>query len=393
MKIENMLIPNTGTGKTWVFTGGAKAAGSYAEEGCFRNCAGLFEEVIRWNMGWESVESRERFVINTAKPGLTVLDIIRDFQSRAACYGPAALVYLSGQEDRSLPEDVFKQALCELENKAREMGAGFLWMPYEGDSAMMADAVLRAVGAQPSLITSQDRARFHLAPALETFEESGKLILKDKPMQWLFIGDSITHGALHTRGGDSLPQLWEKYLKEGLDRRDDVVINTGVSGAMAKDFLDRLDIRYLPYAAADVVIAMFGTNDCCDPDTDSELFYERMLRIAGVVQANNSQFVIRTPQPVKPEAGERAETMKAFVAAARRAAQKSGAILVDHDRNFNKLLKENPAGYDACMSDAIHPNAQGQYRMFREMAYSVGLAKDVPMIRQTCLEHSPNTSQ
>lgn len=386
MKIENMLIPNTGTGKTWIFTGGAKAAGSFAEDGCFRNCAGLFEEVIRWNMGWESVASRERFVINTAKPGLTVLDVIRDFQNRVARYEPAALVCLSGQEDRSLPENIFKQALCELENRAQEVGAGFLWMPYEGDSARMADAVLRAVGAQPSLITSQDRTRLRLVPALETFEESGKLILKEKPMQWLFIGDSITHGALHTRGADSLPQLWEKYLKEGLDRMDDIVVNTAVSGAMAKDFLERIDIRYLPYAAADVVIAMFGTNDCCDPDTEPEMFYERMLQIAELVHANNSQFVIRTPQPVKPEAGERAETMKAFVTAARRAAQMSGAILVDHDRNFSKLLKENPAGYDACMSDAIHPNAQGQYRMFREMAYGVGLAKDVPMMRQNCVE-------
>lgn len=381
-----MLVPNTGTGKTWIFTGGAKAAGSFAQDSCFRNCAGLFEEVIRWNMGWESVASRERFVINTAKPGLTVLDVIQDFQSRVACYGPAALVYLSGQEDRNIPEDVFRHALCELENKACEIGAGFLWMSYEGDSVEMANAVLHAVGAQPSLITSQDKARFQLAPALETFEENGKIILKEKPMRWLFIGDSITHGALHTRGADSLPQLWEKYLKEGLDRMDDIVINTAVSGAIARDFLERLDIRYKPYAAADVVIAMFGTNDCCDPYTDSELFYEYMLQIAELVFTDNSQFVIRTPQPVEPESGGRAETMKAFVAAAKKAAQKSGAILVDHDRNFGKLLKENPAGYNACMSDAIHPNAQGQYRMFREMAYGVGLAKDVPMMRQTCLE-------
>ena len=386
MKIENMLIPGTGTGKTWIFTGGAKAAGSFAEDGCFRNCAGLFEEVVRWDMGWESVASRERFVINTAKPGLTILDIIRDFHSRVACCKPAALVCLSGQEDRGLPEDVFRQALRELENKAQEIGAGFLWMPYEGDSVRMADAVLRAVGAQPSLITSQDRTRFQLVPALETFEEGGKVILKEKPMQWLFIGDSITHGALHTRGADSLPQLWEKYLKEGLGRMDDIVINTAVSGATAKDFLERIDSRYLPYVAADVVTAMFGTNDCCDPDTDQELFYERMIQIAELVRAHNAQFVIRTPQPVKPEAGERAETMNAFVEAARKAAQKSGAILVDHDRSFSKLLKESAEAYNACMNDAIHPNAQGQYRMFREMAYGVGLAKDVPMMRQTCLE-------
>ena len=383
MKIDNMFTPDTG--KRWVFTGGGAAAGSFAEDGCLRNCAGLFEEVVRWEM-IQSIDERERFVINTARPGLNVSDVIMDFQNRVARYAPAALVYLSSQEDRELPEAVFSKKLSELEQRAEKIGAGFLWMPFSGDSFHMAEAILQKVGGWSPRVTQKDKKRFRVEPATETFEENGQLLLKNSPMQWLFIGDSITHGALHTRGADSLPQLWEKYMKEGLNRMDDIIVNTAVSGAMAKDFLGRLDIRYLPYADADVVVAMFGTNDCCDPDETPELFYERMLRIAELVRANKSQLVIRTPQPVKPEAGERAETMKAFVKAMRRAAEESGAILVDHDKNFSTLRRENPKGYDACMSDAIHPNAQGQYRMFREMAYAVGLAEDVPMMQKTCVE-------
>lgn len=56
-------------------------------------------------------------------------------------------------------------------------------------------------------------------------------------MTWLFMGDSITHGAHWTRGYDSIVQLFEKFLKDDLGRTDDIVINTAVSGAYYTDNL------------------------------------------------------------------------------------------------------------------------------------------------------------
>ena len=36
--------------RIWVFTGGAHGAGGFSENRGFRNMAGLFEEVVRWDM-------------------------------------------------------------------------------------------------------------------------------------------------------------------------------------------------------------------------------------------------------------------------------------------------------------------------------------------------------
>lgn len=381
MKITNIFTKDVG--KCWIFTGGAAAAGCFSRIGCFRGCAGLVEEVIRWDMLKETLAERERFVFNTARPGLTVWDVLAEFEERVSRYRPSALVYLSGEEDRALDPGTFADGLRRLEQRAEEIGAGFLWL-YAQDPLTDANAVLGAVGAPPSRVTEEDRKRYRLVPEQETFPQTGVLRLKDAPMRWLFIGDSITHGALHTRGFDSLPQLWEKYVREDLCRPDDTVINTGVSGATAKEFLDRLDIRYTPYADADVVVAMFGTNDCCFPDTDADIFLKRMCIIADLVHKNGGQLVIRTPQPVKPESGPRAEDMLSFVEAARQAADRCGAVLVDHFRNFDALRRTDPAAYDACMGDAIHPGPRGHYRMFREMAYAAGLCARGAMLGQSC---------
>ena len=49
---------------------------------------------------------------------------------------------------------------------------------------------------------------------------SEKLKEKDK-MTWLFMGDSITHAALWTKGYDGIAQTFEKYLKDEMGRASD----------------------------------------------------------------------------------------------------------------------------------------------------------------------------
>lgn len=73
------------------------------------------------------------------------------------------------------------------------------------------------------------------------------------------MGDSITHGVV-TNGYDNVPQLFAKYLDE-LGRKDDVVINTGVSNATIATTLDQIETRLKRYQP-DVAVIMLGTNDC-----------------------------------------------------------------------------------------------------------------------------------
>lgn len=373
-------------GKTWVFTGGEFAAGGFTVNQAFRSTSGLFEEVIRWDMGNVSVAGRERFVFNTAKAGLNVLDIKREFEERIAYYHPAAVVYLSGREDRALDREAFQEGLRELERLTRQIGAEW-FLAYAGeDSLESANEILRMVGAAPSLVTERDRSRWKLVPVRDEDEGAGgtasqKLSLYAHPMRWLFIGDSITHGALHTYGFDSVAQLWEKYLRGDLNRPDDVVLNTGVSGATAKEFLGRLDVRYTPYADADVVIAMFGTNDCCFPGVISvEQFKGQLRRIISLVRGHGAQFVLRVPQPQKKEAGERKQALVPFAEAVREVAEQEQVILVDHFQSFGCLEEHEPEKFELYMNDGIHPGAAGHYQMFRELAYGTGLAIPMSML-------------
>lgn len=375
------------TGKVWVFTGGAHAAGGFSEYKGFRNSAGLFEEVIRWDMYREQVAGRENFVFNTACPGLDILGVIRAFDDRVARYRPAGVIYISGAEDGELDAAVYGESLRTLRGMAEGIGARFLEIAGvtgpegEGDSLEEANQLLDQVCGGRSLVKPEDKKRLTLEGAGEVFGRGGKFTLFQEPMRWLFVGDSITHGALHTFGYDSLPQLWEKYIRGDWGRKDDTVLNTGVSGAVAGELLERLDVRYTPYADAQVVVVMFGTNDCAFPGTISvRRFKEQLRTFTDLARSHGSQVVIRTPQPLREDAGERGERLVLFAEAARETAREADVLLVDHYYHFARTRQEDPERFRRLMSDAIHPNAQGQYRMFREMAYSLGMVKENSMV-------------
>ncbi|MBL8294024.1 MAG: SGNH/GDSL hydrolase family protein, partial [Bryobacterales bacterium] len=51
-----------------------------------------------------------------------------------------------------------------------------------------------------------------------------------EPLTWVFTGDSITHGALHTMGWRSYPEHFAERVRWELRRVRDIVINTGISG-------------------------------------------------------------------------------------------------------------------------------------------------------------------
>lgn len=370
--------------RIWVFTGGAHGAGGFSENRGFRNMAGLFEEVVRWDMCGQELSGRENFVLNTARAGYCVDDILREFRVRVADYHPSAVVYVSGEEDRKLSPDALRSGLASLRRQTEAIGAELIELPAaEGERDPLAEAnwLLETIGADRSKVTAGSERLLTLEPAVETFASGGKLVLKAEPMKWLFVGDSITHGAWHTYGYDSVVQLWEKYIREDWGRMDDTVINTGVSGATAKEFLERLDMRYGPYADADVVVIMFGTNDCCFPGViDRALFRKQLCEIVDMVRARGSQAVLRVPQPQREDAGERATAIVPFVQAVREVAWEKEVPLVDHFHNFSVLQQECPEAFLGRMSDAVHPNARGHYRMFREMAYALDMVLEDSMV-------------
>lgn len=85
--------------------------------------------------------------------------------------------------------------------------------------------------------------------------------LKDKTQaNWLFIGDSMTHG-VGTDGYSSAPQLLEQSLKNDFGRYRDVVINSAINGSNTSLELYMQNHRFKQYNNIDVYVLNLGTND------------------------------------------------------------------------------------------------------------------------------------
>jgi lysophospholipase L1-like esterase len=52
---------------------------------------------------------------------------------------------------------------------------------------------------------------------------------KNKPITWVFVGDSITHGARHTNGWRSYSEHFAERMRWEMKRYTDTVINTGIT--------------------------------------------------------------------------------------------------------------------------------------------------------------------
>ncbi len=152
------------------------------------------------------------------------------------------------------------------------------------------------------------------------------LLKSKKSLTYLFMGDSITHGVV-TNGYDNVPRLFAKYLDE-LGRKDDVVINTGVSNATIATTLDQIETRLKRYQP-DVAVIMLGTNDCAKNGENNVAttgsssngaisvteFKNRYKTLIREIHKNNAntRIVLRVPCAMI-NYGQRQETFEAFFA-------------------------------------------------------------------------------
>ncbi|MGT2827999.1 discoidin domain-containing protein, partial [Streptococcus himalayensis] len=209
------------------------------------------------------------------------------------------------------------------------------------------------------------------------------LVEGEKPLTWLFMGDSITHGALWTKGYDGIAQLFEKYLYTTLGRTADTVVNTAVSGSTVQETLDEIEHR-LNHYKPDVVSIMLGTNDAAS--ISAEAYKTKLQTLVDLVKAKNVPIILRTPTPTTmagrgPKIPSFVEKMKEV------AAENPGTILIDQYTPFNELLTSYPYLWKPAYSVItdtfpLHPGPNGHALMTREFIKGVGLWTDDSPITQ-----------
>lgn len=205
------------------------------------------------------------------------------------------------------------------------------------------------------------------------------LLKSDKKLNWIFYGDSITHGCRHTRGYDTIVQLFDKYMHapDGLNRPDDLILNTAVSGAIAQDTLSdphkkaRIE-SYVP----DVAIVMLGMNDCAASGITPDVFEAQLKEnLATIKKQNPDVEIILRACNVTTASGR--GNLKQYIAKVRKVAQEENYILADHATTWEAAMARqtnaNQGGTGNLNSDGLHPNGIGHKVMFDDLTRAMGI--------------------
>ncbi|MGQ7313154.1 SGNH/GDSL hydrolase family protein [Microbacterium arabinogalactanolyticum] len=187
----------------------------------------------------------------------------------------------------------------------------------------------------------------------------------------MFTGDSITQGVYHTHGARSWVELVHERVRWELDRLDDVVINTGVSGwtvPLITERFDHLIGRFTPQ----VVSIALGTNDAHAGPGGLEVFEAGLKTLAYRAQELGAHVVLHTPVLTMPDAPEnRRRTLSGYAERVRGVAQALDATLVDHENHWRDHF--GTAAPTPWMDDHTHPNAVGHREMANTTLKTLGL--------------------
>lgn len=183
-----------------------------------------------------------------------------------------------------------------------------------------------------------------------------KLFADSKPRTWVFYGDSITHGVVHTFGARDYTEHFAERVRAELGRPQDVVINTAISGDNSRGLLNTFDWRVGRFAP-DVVFIMIGMNDCSENNPiDLAEFERNVVELCVKIDKLDAIPVLQTTCPIIPggDPGREPHFSK-YMDAIRKVADDGGWPLIDHTAEWDS--KPDKLFYK--MSNAIHPNAMG----------------------------------
>jgi lysophospholipase L1-like esterase len=193
-----------------------------------------------------------------------------------------------------------------------------------------------------------------------------KILTRPEPAVWVFTGDSITHGALHTLGWRSYPEHFAERVRWELRRMRDVVVNTGISGDITDRLLADLQWRVLQFRPA-VVSVMEGMNDCSRGPANRDKFRANLVAIIEKVRGAGGIPLLNTTNTILGGRGD----LSAYNDVIRKVATDQKTVLVDHFAWWQKE-RPTPEKLNAWIEDrTLHPNVYGHrafaHRIFREL--------------------------
>ncbi|MEI8078893.1 MAG: GDSL-type esterase/lipase family protein [bacterium] len=190
------------------------------------------------------------------------------------------------------------------------------------------------------------------------------------PIKWLFAGDSITHGALHTWGWRDYTELFSERIRFEMRRIRDFVIKSALSGWNTQNLHEHLEWNIMQFKA-DVVSIMIGINDSQDGAGGVKNFYDHYNAILDQIMQNPTTLVmLHTTNPIWPQAVERA-SLPLYNDKIIQIARERKLPVIDHWAYWPQAIKEIDFRAISWMNDSLHPGVYGHRAMahllFREL--------------------------
>lgn len=230
-------------------------------------------------------------------------------------------------------------------------------------------------------------AAVRVGPA-EDLERIRTLLAGKDPLKWVFVGDSITHGAKHTFGARSYPEIFGERMRWEMRRVRDVVINTAISGNTSVDILNDYEWRIRQFRPA-VVFIMVGTNDAAvKRDISLARYREALVTLVRRIRDEAAVPVLQTPNPVLLEKAAGRERIGEYVDVIRAVAATEGLILVDHWAWWTERSKADILEVHKWMNDELHPNGRGHDQMAKLLFKAIGIFDPASFTgKEHALEH------
>lgn len=208
---------------------------------------------------------------------------------------------------------------------------------------------------------------------VEDLERIRTLLAGKDPLKWVFVGDSITHGAKHTYGSRSYPEIFGERVRWELRRVRDVVINTAISGNTSLDILNDYEWRIRQFLPS-VVFIMVGTNDAAVKRAIStDRYREALVAIVRRIRNEGAVPVLQTPNAVVLEKAGGRERIGEYMEVIRSVAAAEGTILVDHWAYWTDRARADIVEVRKWYSDELHPNGRGHDEMAKLLFKAIGI--------------------
>lgn len=223
-----------------------------------------------------------------------------------------------------------------------------------------------AIGAAAVATADQTDPEARIDPA-SGLEGIKSLVQRKAPVMWVLTGDSITHGALHTKGWRSYPEHFAERVRWELKRVRDIVVNTGISGDRTGGLLADIDWRVL-HLKPHVVSVMLGMNDCGAGPDGRDTFRKNLTQIVERVQGAGAIPLLNTPNTVYVKNSTGRGDLPAYAAIVREVAAATKAGLVDHWAHWEKAKPDQEALLAWIEDKSIHPGVYG-HREFAKLIF------------------------